>query len=175
MKSVNEYLSNISPSIKEKFKKIKFIVFDFDGVFTDNQVFTDQNGIESVVSSKFDGFGLQKLRDLGINLHILSTEKNSVVKKRAQKLKINYIQGLSSKEKLIEFIKLTNEKKFNFSDTAYMGNDINDIDCLKKSGLAIIVNDSHPEILEYCDYKTDTNGGHGAVREVCDIIEALNN
>ena len=124
MKSVNEYLSNISPSIKEKFKKIKFIVFDFDGVFTDNQV---------------------------------------------------YIQGLSSKEKLIEFIKLANEKKFNFSDIAYMGNDINDIDCLKKSGLAIVVNDSHPEILKYGDYKTDTNGGHGPVREVCDIIEALNN
>ena len=94
MKSVNEYLSNISPSIKEKFKKIKFIVFDFDGVFTDNQVYTDQNGIESVVSSKFDGFGLQKLRDLGINLHILSTEKNSVVKKRDvifdKKLILNY-------------------------------------------------------------------------------------
>ena len=52
MKSVNEYLSNISPSIKEKFKKIKFIVFDFDGVFTNNQVYTDQNGIESVISSK---------------------------------------------------------------------------------------------------------------------------
>ena len=111
MKSVNEYLSNISPSIKEKFKKIKFIVFDFDGVFTDNQVYTDQNGIESVVSSKFDGFGLQKLKDLGINLHILSTEKNSVVKKDLKKLEINYIQGLSSKEKLIEFIKLANEKK----------------------------------------------------------------
>ena len=88
MKSVNEYLSNISPSIKEKFKKIKFIVFDFDGVFTDNQVYTDQNGIESVVSSKFDGFGLQKLRDLGINLHILSTEKNSVVKKELKNLKL---------------------------------------------------------------------------------------
>ena len=84
----------------------KLFVFDFDGVFTDNQVYTDQNGIESVVSSKFDGFGLQKLKDLGINLHILSTEKNSVVKKRSQKLEINYIQGLSSKEKLIEFINL---------------------------------------------------------------------
>ena len=87
-------------------------------------------------------------------MHILSTEKNSVVKKRAQKLEINYIQGLSSKEKLIEFIGKANEK-INFSDIAYMGNDINDIDCLKKSGLSIVVNDSHPEILKYGDYKTD--------------------
>ena len=57
-------------------------------MFTNNQVYTDQNGIESVVSSKFDGFGLQKLRDLGINLHILSTEKNSVVKKELKNLKL---------------------------------------------------------------------------------------
>ena len=54
-----------------------------------------------------------------------------------------------------------------------MGNDINDIQCLINCGLPIAVSDCHPEVIKYVDYITDTNGGHGAVREVCDIIEAL--
>ena len=102
MKQVDEYLSKISPALKEKFKGIKLIVFDFDGVFTDNNVYTDQNGNESIISSKFDGFGLKKLKDLGIGLFILSTEKNRVVEKRANKLEIGFLQNLSSDEKAIE-------------------------------------------------------------------------
>ena len=175
MKPVDEYLSKISPTLKEKFRTIKFIVFDFDGVFTDNNVYTDQNGNESVISSKFDGFGLKKLKDLGISLFILSTEKNKVVEKRANKLEISFIQNLSSNEKAVELKKLVENNNLNYDSVAYMGNDINDIQCLLDCGLPIVVNDCHPEVIQYADYVTDTNGGHGAVREVCDIIEALNN
>ena len=173
MKTVNEYLSKISPTLKEKFKSIEFIVFDFDGVFTDNNVYTDQNGNESVISSKFDGFGLKKIKDLGISLFILSTEKNKVVEKRAKKLEIDFQQGLSSEEKAIELKKLVENNNFDYDSVAYMGNDINDIQCLADCGLPIVVNDCHPEVIKYADYITDTKGGHGAVREVCDIIEAL--
>ena len=67
MKPVDDYISKIPPIIKKKFKELRYIVFDFDGVFTDNSVYTDQNGNESVISSKFDGFGLNKLKDLGID------------------------------------------------------------------------------------------------------------
>ena len=173
MKTVNEYLSKISPTLKEKFKSVKFIVFDFDGVFTDNNVYTDQNGNESVISSKFDGFGLKKIKDLGISLFILSTEKNKVVEKRAKKLEIDFLQGLSSEEKAIELKKLVENNNLDYDSVAYMGNDINDIQCLADCGLPIVVNDCHPEVIKYADYITDTKGGHGAVREVCDIIEAL--
>lgn len=173
MKTVNEYLSKISPTLKEKFKSIEFIVFDFDGVFTDNNVYTDQNGNESVISSKFDGFGLKKIKDLGISLFILSTEKNKVVEKRAKKLEIDFLQGLSSEEKAIELKKLVENNNLDYDSVAYMGNDINDIQCLADCGLPIVVNDCHPEVIKYADYITDTKGGHGAVREVCDIIEAL--
>jgi YrbI family 3-deoxy-D-manno-octulosonate 8-phosphate phosphatase len=173
MKTVNEYLSKISPTLKEKFKSIEFIVFDFDGVFTDNNVYTDQNGNESVISSKFDGFGLKKIKDLGISLFILSTEKNKVVEKRAKKLEIDFQQGLSSEEKAIELKKLVENNNLDYDSVAYMGNDINDIQCLADCGLPIVVNDCHPEVIKYADYITDTKGGHGAVREVCDIIEAL--
>ena len=173
MKSVDEYLSKISPALKQRFKEIKFIVFDFDGVFTDNNVYTDQNGNESVISSKFDGFGLKKLKDLGISLFILSTEKNKVVEKRAKKLEIGFLQNLSSDQKAIELKKLVENNNLSYDSVAYMGNDINDIQCLVDCGLPIVVNDCHPEVIKYAAYITDTNGGHGAVREVCDIIEAL--
>ena len=173
MKPVDEYLSKISSALKEKFKEINFIVFDFDGVFTDNNVYTDQNGNESVISSKFDGFGLKKLKDLGIGLFILSTEKNRVVEKRANKLEIGFLQNLSSDEKAIELKKLAENNNLKYKSVAYMGNDVNDIQCLVDCGLPIVVNDCHPEVIKYADYVTDTNGGHGAVREVCDIIEAL--
>ena len=173
MKPVDEYLSKISPTLKEKFRTIKLIVFDFDGVFTDNNVYTDQNGNESVISSKFDGFGLKKLKDLGISLFILSTEKNKVVEKRAKKLEISFIQNISSNDKAIELKKLVENNNLNYDSVAYMGNDINDIQCLLDCGLPIVVNDCHPEVIKYADYVTNTNGGHGAVREVCDIIEAL--
>ena len=173
MKPVDEYLSKISPTLKEKFRTIKFIVFDFDGVFTDNNVYTDQNGNESVISSKFDGFGLKKLKDFGISLFILSTEKNKVVEKRAKKLEISFIQNISSNDKAIELKKLVENNNLNYDSVAYMGNDINDIQCLLDCGLPIVVNDCHPEVIKYADYVTNTNGGHGAVREVCDIIEAL--
>ena len=173
MKPVDEYLSKISPALKEKFKEINFIVFDFDGVFTDNNVYTDQNGNESVISSKFDGFGLKRLKDLGVGLFILSTEKNTVVEKRAKKLELDFLQGLSSNEKATELHKLVQNNNLHYDSVAYMGNDINDIQCLINCGLPIAVNDCHPEVIKYADYITDTNGGHGAVREVCDIIEAL--
>ncbi len=173
MKPVDDYLSKITPIIKKKFKELRYIVFDFDGVFTDNSVYTDQNGNESVISSKFDGFGLNKLKDLGIGLFILSTEKNKVVEKRAKKLGIDFLQNLSGDGKLDELDKIVENSNFSYDSVAYVGNDVNDIKCLIKCGLPIVVNDCHPEVIKYADYITATKGGHGAVREVCDIIEAL--
>tara|TARA_A100000164_G_scaffold298915_1_gene273459 strand:- start:189 stop:452 length:264 start_codon:yes stop_codon:yes gene_type:complete len=87
MKPVDEYLSKISSTLKEKFKAIKFIIFDFDGVFTDNNVYTDQNGNESVISSKFDGFGLKKLKDLGIGFIYYLLKKIQLLKKGQKNLK----------------------------------------------------------------------------------------
>ena len=87
--------SRVSPAIIRTLRKIRLVVFDFDGVFTDNSVYTDEKGHESVRCSRFDGIGLARLRTLGIDAFVLSTETNPVVSARCRKLKLPCLQGLS--------------------------------------------------------------------------------
>jgi len=150
------------------FSVITFIIFDFDGVFTDNRVIVGEDGRESVICNRSDGIGLSKLREIGVDTLILSTEVNHVVKKRAEKLKIACINGCENK---LEQLKIEIKKRnVSLDQVAFVGNDINDAECLRLVGLPIIVADSHKEILNLGKYKTELRGGHGAVREVCDLI-----
>jgi len=172
---MEDYLNNINEipeETKNLFKNIKLIAFDFDGVFTDNYVYTNDRGEEMVKSSKLDGFGLNKLDKLGIKKIILSTETNETVKKRAEKLNIDCKYGLAHKEDQLKEISL--DQKIDLKNIAFVGNDINDINSLKICGLPIVVRDSHPETIIFAKYVTVLKGGNGAVREVCDIIEKLN-
>lgn len=147
-------------------KDIHLVVFDFDGVFTDNSVYVFEDGREAVRCSRLDGIGLAKLTKLGINTMILSSEKNQAIPKRAEKLKIEYIHG--SEDKLKDLRSVIDRKGFALSQVAFVGNDINDEDCLKAVGLPITVADAHPDVINLGKYITKINGGYGAVREVCD-------
>ena len=150
------------------FNLIKLVVFDFDGVFTDNRVIIDQDGKESVICNRSDGLGLNRLRELGIRILILSTEKNNVVSKRALKLKVECIQGVENKES--ELINWVKKNKIDLSNTAFVGNDINDIPALQIVGFPILVADAFDEVLPFAKLKLSKNGGDGAVRELCDLI-----
>ena len=89
--------TSLSCGLVQELGEAKLIVFDFDGVFTDNRVYVDQNGTESVVCWRSDGLGLSKLRQLGVPVWVISTEKNSVVGARCRKLKIDYIKSCDDK------------------------------------------------------------------------------
>ena len=155
--------------LEEKIKKIKLVAFDFDGVFTDNMVYVQENGLESVRCSRSDGMGLKKLATLNIDTCIISTEKNPVVLVRSKKLGISCEYNCNDKKaKLAEII---NEKGITLDEVAFVGNDINDVSCLKIVGLPIVVNDAHPDVMRFADLVTKAKGGHGAVREICDLIE----
>ncbi len=158
----------ISKDLKDKINSIQFIVFDFDGVFTDNLVYISESGEESVVCNRSDGLGLSKIKDLGIPMCVISTEKNPVVSHRCKKLEIDCIQGCN--DKLSTLKKLLLEWDFKIESVAYIGNDINDQQCLECVGLPIVVKDAHSDILSLAEYITKNLGGHGAVREVCDLI-----
>ncbi len=147
---------------------IKLVVFDFDGVFTDNTVVIDQNGIESVKCCRSDGLGISNLFSMGIEVRIVSTEINPVVSTRANKLKIPCMQGVEDKS--IAIYALAKELNISLDQIAFVGNDINDINALKIVGLPIAVSDAYPEIKKYTLYTTKKSGGYGAVREVCDLI-----
>jgi len=150
-------------------RNIRFVAFDFDGVFTDDRVYVMEDGREAVRCFRGDGIGLQKLARLGIETAIISTEANPVVTARAKKLNIRCIQDCSDKRAALET--LIGELGISLEQTAFVGNDINDLSCLRCVGLPVIVSNAHSDIVQYAAYRTKTAGGHGAVREICDWIE----
>jgi YrbI family 3-deoxy-D-manno-octulosonate 8-phosphate phosphatase len=155
-------------NVQKSFVSLDAIVFDFDGVFTDNTVRVDQNGTESVSCWRSDGIGLKRLHELKIRTLVLSTEENPVVTVRTAKLQIECIQGV--KDKGLALQAWIEQNNIEFSRVAYVGNDINDLSAFKLVGFPIAVSDSYPEILPHVLYRTLKRGGYGAVREVCDLI-----
>jgi YrbI family 3-deoxy-D-manno-octulosonate 8-phosphate phosphatase len=160
---------DINPILQEVIRKIRLIAFDFDGVFTDNMVYVFEDGSEAVRCFRSDGIGLQKLKKLGIETVIISTESNPVVSARAQKLKIRCFQNCEDKRKTIK--SLAQEMGISLGETAFVGNDINDRPCLTCVGLPIVVQDAHRDVRSLARYRTNASGGYGAVREVCDLFE----
>ena len=152
----------------EHLSSVTFVVFDFDGVFTDNRVLVGEDGRESVFCSRADGLGLQMLDRVGLGCLVLSTETNPVVSARAAKLKLECIQGLGD-DKWAALRSIIKERGLDPATVAYVGNDINDLDCLLHVGVPICVADAYPAVQKVARFITSRSGGHGAVREVCDL------
>ena len=151
---------------------IDIIVFDFDGVLTNNMVYLDQNGKESVSCSRGDGLAFDVLRKLKKTAYILSTEKNTVVSARAQKLQISALQGAENKVAGIqEIIKKENCKLENI---LYVGNDLNDYRVMDICGFTACPADSHKKIKQISSIVLKTNGGCGVVRELLEDVLGLN-
>jgi 3-deoxy-D-manno-octulosonate 8-phosphate phosphatase (KDO 8-P phosphatase) len=147
---------------------IDALVFDFDGVLTNNFVYLNQEGVESVACSRADGLAFDVLRKLNKPTFILSTEKNSVVAMRAKKLKIPVIQGVSDK---VEAIKdLVDEYNYNLKNILYIGNDLNDYLVMKLCGYSACPADSHPKIKHISDVCLNANGGNGVARELLEEV-----
>jgi len=155
-------------TLQETIGNLAAIIFDFDGVFTDNTVMVSQEGIEWIKCWRSDGLGLSRLKELGIKLFIFSTEANPVVSTRAQKLKIECRQNLDDKALAVQ--DFSKEYNIPLDKIAFVGNDINDIPALQLVGLPIAVQDAYPEILPYVKLQTEKCGGYGAVREICDLV-----
>ena len=154
------------------FKNIKFLVMDFDGVMTDNTFILDENGKESARCNRADGYGIKVLKKLGIELLVISTEKIPIVKRRCEKLKIPCYYNVH--RKLDIFLKEIKKRKIDVKNTCYVGNDINDIECIKKAGIGIAVKDAYPEVKKVADYITKKRGGKGVIREIADLIAGKN-
>lgn len=158
MKDINEHLGNI-----------KLLVMDFDGVLTDNKVFVDEFGKEMVICDRRDSLGIDMLRSEGtIDILVISKETNNVVNKRCEKLKIECINGVNNKISILNDI--VHEKEISFENVAYIGNDINDMECIKESGIGVAVSDSDSKVLQVANIITKNKGGNGAVREFIELL-----
>ena len=149
--------------------KIELIVYDFDGVMTDNKVYFDQNGNETVKVNRGDGLGIAEIKKMGIEQIIISTEKNPVVSARAKKLDISCLQGVDNKKVvLMDYCKNNN---IDLQNVAYVGNDINDNEAMEISGITFCPTDAHGSIKKISRYILKTKGGDGVIRELYDFIK----
>ena len=148
--------------------QIKAVIFDFDGVFTDNRVIVSTTGEEFVICDRGDGMGTNLLAAAEIKMLILSKEKNAVVSSRGKKLNIEVIQGCD--DKLPELIKWLQKNNVDAQQSAYIGNDINDLECLKHVGVGVIPADAHHSVFDAATWILQHNGGRGAIREFADVL-----
>jgi YrbI family 3-deoxy-D-manno-octulosonate 8-phosphate phosphatase len=101
---------------------------------------------------------------------VLSSEPNPVVKARAEKMGVASVQGIDIRGKGEALKKLLAEKKIDAAHVIYIGNDLNDLPCFEIAGWAVAVADAYPEVLQAADYVLNKTGGHGAVRELCELV-----
>ncbi len=152
---------------------IEAIVFDFDGVFTDNRVHLSQTGEETVVCSRGDGLAISRFRKVFPGkLLVLSTETNPVVLKRCEKLGLPCIHGVSPKEDALRDWMKT--EGLNPANVVFLGNDLNDLGSLRLVGCGVAVADAHPEAKVCARIVLDRRGGDDAVRELLNLIPTPN-
>ena len=151
-------------------ERIDLVVFDFDGVMTDNAVSVDEQGGESVRCHRGDGWGIARLKEAGIPILVLSQESSPVVSARCVKLGVPCHQGVGDKAGfLANFLQ---EQRIAPGHVAYLGNDLNDVDCLKLVGWPVAVADAHPLVRAESKVVLAQRGGQGAVREFCEQLLA---
>lgn len=159
----------LSPELQARFKNIKLLVLDVDGVMTNGGLTIGDDGQEYKTFHSHDGLGMKLLKATGVNLAIITGRTSNVVKKRAESTGVaHFYQG--AEDKLVAFNDLIKISGLEESQCAFMGDDVVDLPPMLKCGLAIAVPDSPVLVLNHSHYVTTKTGGHGAVREICELI-----
>ena len=147
---------------------VRFAVFDFDGVFSDNRVWTNDRGEESVACFRGDTMGLRRLDEVGIEYLILTSETNDAVAARARKMRVDCIKGIEDK---LPVLRAEVERRgVSLAETSYVGNDVNDAECLAAVGFPVVPADAWAEVVPLARLVLTRAGGHGCVREFCDAV-----
>lgn len=152
-----------------KLEEIRLIVYDFDGVMTDNKVILHEDGFESVIVNRSDGLAVEMIKKLGIRQLILSKENNRVVVSRANKLNIPVLHGIDNKKDILSQYCI--ENSIALENVVYIGNDINDVEVMQVIGYPICPKDAYPEVRAVAKFVIHVNGGDGVVRELLKYIE----
>jgi 3-deoxy-D-manno-octulosonate 8-phosphate phosphatase (KDO 8-P phosphatase) len=156
-------------TVQQRAARIKLLLMDCDGVLTDGRLLLLDNGDEQKWFSVRDGLGLELWRRAGLQSGIISGRKSRALERRAEELGINYLRQ-GSGDKLWDFEQTLGVADVEDEEVAFIGDDLNDIPLMRRSNLAIAVADGVPETHEAAHYVTQALGGHGAVREVIEMI-----
>ncbi len=163
-------LDMVTPGAKRRPipEQVDLVVFDFDGVMTDDKVYVNQDGVEMVAANRRDGMGISLMHKAGKKMVVLSSEVNPVVSVRCKKLNLPVIQGVEKKADVLR--KYLTDNSINPDHVIFIGNDVNDLPCFPLVGCALVVADAHSAALRQADIILQHRGGQGAVREVCDLL-----
>ena len=155
--------------IYDRARKIRVAIFDVDGVLTDGTLYYTDSGEEMKAFNVHDGHGMRMLKDSGIELAIISSRSSRCVEARARNLGIELLfQGAA--DKLAAFGEVLTRVAVAAEACAYAGDDLVDLPVMKRCGLAVTVPDAPAPVLRQAHYVTRARGGHGAVREMCEIV-----
>ncbi len=150
--------------------KIPKIIFtDFDGCLTDDRVWLNLDGEEFVAANRKDGLAVKRLKNLGIQVVIASTETNKVVLARGNKMGVEVLQGLADKAEVIE--QYLKQKNLSWNDVWYIGNDVNDLGAIERSNLSICPADAVKKVRKSVDVVLKTKGGYGILSEIATLME----
>ncbi len=150
--------------------KPKILFTDFDGCLTDDRVWLNQDGEEFVAANRKDGLAVKRLKNLGIQVVITSTETNKVVLARGNKMVVEVLQGLSDKAVSIE--QYLEQKNSSWEDVWYIGNDVNDLGAIRKAKFSICPSDAVKAVKKEVDLKLKTKGGYGVLSELATLLES---
>ncbi len=159
----------ISHDVVTRAKKIKLIIFDVDGVMTDGGLIIGDDGLEYKSFHAQDGLGMKLLKASGVEMAIITGRTSKVVTKRAENTGVaHFYQGVD--DKLVAFNDLLAKLNFSAEVCAFMGDDVVDLPPMLRCGLGITVPAAPDCVKQRAHFTTQHAGGHGAVREVCELI-----
>ena len=157
------------PATHNRLTELRLVAFDVDGVFTDGRFYLSDDGIEAKAFNTQDGFGIRQLLGAGIEVAVISGRRSGAVERRMNELGVRHV-FLGTRDKTAVFDSLISELGIDAADCAYVGDDVPDLPLLERAGYSIAVANAVAAVRDYCDYTTLAPGGHGAVREICDLV-----
>lgn len=162
-------MQNLSQTQQDKIKRLKLLILDVDGVLTDGRLFFDDNGKEYKCFHARDGHGIKLLRQSGVEVAVISGRKSNSVALRMQSLGVDLVyQG--HEDKRAAFTEILQNLNLRPEQAAHVGDDVLDLPIMQQAGFAVAVADANFAVKQRADWCTQTPGGLGAVREVCDLI-----
>ena len=160
---------NVSEEAYERARKVRLVLFDVDGVLTDGSIYLDDTGAELKVFNTHDGHGIRLLLHYGFEVGVITGRSSKSLTYRMQDLEVKHVyQGC--KDKFLAFQELLSRLSLDEQQVAYVGDDIFDLQVMTRCGLAVAVANAHAYVKQHAHCETINTGGHGAAREVCELL-----
>jgi len=155
--------------VLEKASCIRLVIFDVDGVLTDGSLYLGNNGEEFKTFNIKDGLGIKLLMQFGVDVGVITGRSSKLVAQRMESLGVKHIyQGQA--EKLPAYQGLLAKLELDPEQVAYVGDDLIDLPLMRRTGLAVAVQDAHSLVKLHAHWQTPSAGGRGAARDVCELI-----